>query len=143
VPSSLDINLSRGLTLDAMASFTEPELAYLASQRLGRLATVDARSAPQNNPVGFAVADDGTVVIGGWNLGQSRKFRNLAGNDRVALVVDDLVSVNPWTVRGVEVRGRAEARSDVEPAHGYGSREEIRIHPERIISWGLVDPKAS
>lgn len=126
-----------------MTSFTQPELDYLASQRLGRLATVDRRSAPQNNPVGFSVADDGTVVIGGWNLAQSRKFRNLAGNDRVSLVVDDLASVDPWRVRGVEIRGRAEAVTDVEPARANMSREQIRIHPGRIISWGLDEPEAS
>jgi len=126
-----------------MASFSTSELEYLASQRLGRLATVDRRSAPQNSPVGFSVADDGTVVIGGWNLGQSRKFRNVAGHDRVALVVDDIASVQPWRVRGVEIRGRADALTDVEPAQTYMSREQIRIHPERIISWGLDDPEAS
>jgi hypothetical protein len=33
------------------AVFTESVLAYLATQRLGRLATVDRDGAPQNNPV--------------------------------------------------------------------------------------------
>lgn len=126
-----------------MATFTAPELDYLASQRLGRLATVDRRSAPQNNPVGFAVAEDGTVVIGGFNLGETRKFRNLVGNDRVSLVVDDIASVDPWKVRGVEIRGRADALTDVEPERGYMSREQIRIQPERIISWGLDEAEAS
>ena len=32
--------------------FTDTQLAYLATQRLGRLATVDPQGAPQNNPVG-------------------------------------------------------------------------------------------
>ena len=126
-----------------MTSFSPPELAYLASQRLGRLATVDRHGTPQNNPVGFAVTDDGTVVIGGWNLGQSRKFKNLATNDRVSLVVDDIASVDPWVVRGVEIRGRAEALTDVEPIASYMSREQIRIHPDRIRSWGIDDPGGS
>ena len=126
-----------------MTSFTRPELDYLTSQRLGRLATVDRRSAPQNSPVGFVVADDGTVVIGGWNLGQSRKFRNVAGNHRVSLVVDDLASTDPWLVRGVEIRGIADALTDVDPHRPGLSREQIRIHPERIISWGLDDGEAS
>lgn len=120
-----------------MDTFTPTELEYLASQRLGRLATVDRRSAPQNNPVGFTVTDDGTVIIGGLNLGQTRKFRNVVANPRVSLVVDDLASVDPWRVRGVEIRGTAEAVTDAEPAQSYMSREQIRIHPERVISWGL------
>ena len=32
---------------------TATHLAYLATQRLGRLATVDPGSRPQNNPVSF------------------------------------------------------------------------------------------
>jgi len=42
-------------------------------------------------------------------------------------------------VRGIEIRGRAEALGDQEPTTPYGSGEIIRIHPTRIISWGL-DP---
>jgi pyridoxamine 5'-phosphate oxidase family protein len=120
-----------------MDTFTASERAYLRSQRLGRLATVDARQAPQNSPVGFTVGDDGTVAIGGYALGSTRKFHNVVGNERVALVVDDIASVDPWRVRGIEIRGRAEALTDVEPAQPWLSRELIRIHPERIISWGL------
>jgi len=126
-----------GSTVAVMDTFTSTELAYLASQRLGRLATVDRRGTPQNSPVGFVVADDGAVLIGGLHLGQSRKFRNVVGHEGVSLVVDDIVSVDPWRVRGVEIRGRADALTDVEPANPWMSREQIRIHPERIISWGL------
>jgi len=120
-----------------MASFTQQQLDYLASQRLGRLATVDAHGAPQNNPVGFLVQDDGTIVIGGYNLGATRKFRNVARSGRAALVVDDLASVDPWRVRGVEVRGRAEALADVAPPRPGTSREQIRIHPDWVYGWGL------
>jgi pyridoxamine 5'-phosphate oxidase family protein len=44
-------------------------------------------------------------------------------------VIDDVPSVNPWRVRGIEVRGRAEAVAEPRP--------HLRIHPERIVSWGL------
>ncbi|MEO7555006.1 MAG: PPOX class F420-dependent oxidoreductase, partial [Acidimicrobiales bacterium] len=135
--SALTSTLVEVLRYRTMDTFTESELAYLAGQRLGRLATVDPRSAPQNSPVGFNVEPDGTVVIGGWNLGATRKFRNVVGNPQTALVVDDLASVDPWRVRGVEIRGSAEADTDVEPGQPWLSREQIRIYPERIISWGL------
>ena len=121
-------------------SLTEQELAYLRSQRLGRLATVDAHGAPQNNPVGFRWnAETGTVDIRGRRMGATRKFRNVKANPEVAFVVDDLASVQPWRVRGVEIRGTAEALDDVDPPMPSMSREVIRIHPRRVISWGLPD----
>ncbi|WAC57008.1 PPOX class F420-dependent oxidoreductase [Gordonia sp. SL306] len=113
-------------------------LEYLASQRLGRLATVDKDGAPQNSPVGFRINRElGTIDIGGWNLRQSRKFRNLARNDRVAFVVDDIASFDPWRVRMVEIRGRGE-----QVIGGTGNRSGmddalIRVHPVRVIAFGV------
>lgn len=123
---------------DISSTLTGSAVAYLATQRLGRLATVDASGAPQNNPVGFRYnAELGTIDIGGLNMGASRKFRNLAGNPRVAFVVDDLASIQPWRPRCVEIRGWAEAlRAEASPVPG-GSAEIIRVHPERVISFGL------
>jgi pyridoxamine 5'-phosphate oxidase family protein len=122
------------------AVFTESELAYLSGQRLGRLATVAPSGAPQNNPVGFWVnAELGTIDIFGFDLAKSKKFRNLKGNPNVAFVVDDLASVDPWVVRGVEIRGTAEALDGVSPPIAQMSQQVIRVHPKRIISWG-VDP---
>jgi pyridoxamine 5'-phosphate oxidase family protein len=121
-----------------MSVFTQAELDYLAAQPLGRLATAGPGGTLQNNPVGFKVDPaTGTIDIGGWNMGASRKFRNVAANGQVAFVVDDLVSVQPWTVRGLEVRGHAEALSGTDPPQQFMSGEIIRIHPERIFSWGI------
>jgi pyridoxamine 5'-phosphate oxidase family protein len=123
---------------DITATLTDEIVGYLKTQRLGRLATVDARGAPQNNPIGFFYnADLGTIDIGGRAMGSTRKFRNVMANPHVALVVDDLVSVQPWQVRFVEIRGRAEALADHAPPIPGMSREIIRIHPERVISFGL------
>jgi pyridoxamine 5'-phosphate oxidase family protein len=123
---------------DVTSPLSADVLAYLSSQRLGRLATVDSRGAPQNSPVGFRYnADLGTIDIGGRNMGASRKFRNLAENPNVAFVVDDIASVQPWRVRCVEIRGHAEALRDEIP-YGPGiSPEIIRIYPGRVISFGL------
>jgi len=119
-------------------SFTPDELTYLNDQRLGRLATVDAAGAPQNNPVGFVIdAATGHVLIGGRDLGATRKFRNVRGHPAVAFVVDDLASVDPWVVCGVEVRGFAQALTDVDPPMPGMNREVIRITPHRIASWGI------
>jgi pyridoxamine 5'-phosphate oxidase family protein len=119
-------------------TLTTDDLNYLHSQHLGRLATVDTAGAPQNNPVGFMVDETtGQILIGGMAMGESRKFRNVQGNPNVALVVDDLASVEPWVVRGVEVRGVAEALVDVDPPMAMMSREVIRITPRWIYSWGI------
>ncbi len=121
-------------------ALTDTERAYLQAQPLGRLASVDTNGAPQNNPVGvFLDEETGDVVIGGGAMGASRKFRNVRANPQVALVVDDLVSMDPWTVRGLEIRGTAVALSDVDPPVQFMSREVIRITQDWIVAWGL-DP---
>jgi pyridoxamine 5'-phosphate oxidase family protein len=125
---------------DVISPLSADVLAYLSSQRLGRLATVDPRGAPQNSPVGFRYnADLGSIDIGGRNMGASRKFRNLAVNPKVAFVVDDIASVQPWRVRCVEIRGHAGALRDQVPYMPGMSPEIIRLYPERVISFGL-DP---
>lgn len=118
--------------------FTGAELDYLWSQRLGRLATVDAGGAPQNNPVGIHYNPDaGTIDIYGLNMGATRKFRNVITNPRVALVVDDIASFDPWVVRGLEVRGTAEALTGQATSPRGMSAEILRINPRRIISWNV------
>lgn len=91
-----------------MTGFSEAERAYLSTQRLGRPATVEPNSRPQANPVGFFPQDDGTVLVGGYALGTTKKQRSLQANPKVALAVDDIVSLRPWAVRGIDVRGEAE-----------------------------------
>ena len=120
--------------------FTEAELAYLAAQPLGRLATQQPDGTLQNNPVGFRYnPDEKTVDITGHNLRNSRKFRNIATHAKVAFVVDDLPSTNPWRVRCLEIRGRAEALTDVNLPDNHFDDAVIRIHPERILAFGIED----
>jgi len=111
--------------------FSQEELDYLATQTLGRLATVDPTGMPQNSPVGFSYEPaTGTIAIGGRALSTSRKFRNVIETGKVSLVIDDIASRDPWHVRGVEIRGDAEALPE--------GRGLIRIHPRREISWGIT-----
>ncbi|MFF7334480.1 PPOX class F420-dependent oxidoreductase [Streptomyces sp. NPDC090306] len=122
-----------------MTEFTDAERAYLRSQRLGRLATVDPQGQPQANPVGFFPRDDGTILVGGYAMGTTKKWRNLRQNPKVALVVDDIVSVTPWRVRGLDIRGEAELLVGPHDLGAHLSEEVIRIHPRRILSWGLEE----
>src|SRR4051794_15392053 len=118
--------------------FTAAERSYLASQRLGRLATVSPAGVLFNNPVTYVVdAEHGCIDIGGVMMDTTRKYRNVEQNGTVSLVVDDLESIDPWQVRGLEVRGRAEAVTLDVPLKPHQRPQIIRIHPRRIISWGL------
>jgi len=124
--------------------FAQAELDYLATQRIGRLATVSPDGQVQNNPTNFFIdADTGSIVIGGGALGSSKKFRNVQQGSTAAFVVDDLATIDPWAPRGIEIRGTAVALTDHEAPLPYLSREIIRITPTRIISWGLDGPRAS
>lgn len=124
-------------------TFSEKELGYLKSQRLGRLATADATGAPHVVPVGFRLSEDGAAIdVGGHGFGRSKKYRDLTTNPRVAIAIDDLASVNPWTPRGLEVRGTAELHdSGGAERFGLGWDEAwVRILPERVVSWGIEAP---
>jgi PPOX class F420-dependent enzyme/OxyR family protein len=114
-----------------MSVFRKHELVYMAGGRqLGRIATVGADGTPHVVPVAFiynAVRD--TVDVGGYELERTKKFRDVARTGRAAIVIDDLASTDPWHPRGIEIRGRGEAIALPTPL--------IRIHPERIVSWGL------
>ncbi len=109
---------------------SESEAEYLAEGVLGRLATVSPAGEPHVVPVAYRF-DGECVTIGGWNMEGSLKFRNMVANGRAALVVDDIVSVDPWVVRGVEIRGTAEPVDE-----GRGG-VEVKIRPRTVRSWGL------
>jgi pyridoxamine 5'-phosphate oxidase family protein len=111
-------------------AFSEAEAEYLAESFIGRVATSSMIGQPHVVPVGYKF-DGSTITFGGWNLTKSLKFKNLMANDKVAFVVDDVVSTDPWKVRGVEIRGKAE------PVATKEGVTAIRIIPLNIRSWGL------
>jgi pyridoxamine 5'-phosphate oxidase family protein len=110
--------------------FTDEEVDFIGQSKLARVATSSAQNQPHVVPVAFEF--DGThFYFSGWNIRQSLKFRNIQGNGRVALVIDDLQSVRPWRPRGVVIRGRAQVEENENGVY-------VRVIPERKISWGLV-----
>jgi pyridoxamine 5'-phosphate oxidase family protein len=119
-----------------MSVFREAEIRYLAGGRqLGRLATVGADGTPHVVPVAWIYnAARDTIDIGGYELELTKKFRDVAHSGRAAIVIDDLGDTDEWHPRGIEVRGRGEAIALPTPL--------IRIHPERIVSWG-IEPSRS
>ena len=116
----------------------ENQVSYLTSHGLGWLATVTADGSPQNKPVGFSYNPDlGTIDIYGFNMGQSRKFRNVAANPRVAFVVDDAPGTGAAGMRFLEIRGLAETAAGQAPPEGGTRPQIIRIRPRRVISWNI------
>jgi pyridoxamine 5'-phosphate oxidase family protein len=115
-------------------SFTDEEVTYLRSQRLARIATVDSDGQPDVAPVGFEF--DGTYLyVGGMDPAKTRKFLNVeAGNAKVAIVIDDLVSVDPWTPRFMRIYGTAEL---IERQGQFGPAPYMRITPTISWSWNL------
>jgi pyridoxamine 5'-phosphate oxidase family protein len=88
-------------------------------------------------------ADD-TIDIGGPDMTTTRRYRNMLANPAVSFVVDDMTpdapgAVRPGMGRGVEIRGRAQPLAVETPPVNptWFSKDIIRIHPRRVISWHI------
>ncbi|MFB4283284.1 PPOX class F420-dependent oxidoreductase [Nonomuraea sp. MTCD27] len=118
--------------------FTDEEIAYLRSQPLARVATLSGDGQPDVVPLAFEF--DGThfwIGGAGEQVLATRKFRNIgAGNVKVALVVDDMVSFDPFIARGVRVYGVAE--SPVERVGLVGPGVYARVTPTVSWSWNMA-----
>jgi pyridoxamine 5'-phosphate oxidase family protein len=119
-------------------SFTDEEIAYMRSQPLARLATLSAGGQPDVVPVSFEfdrtffwVGGSGETVL------DTRKFRNVrAGNREVALVIDDMVSFDPFIARGIRIYGNAE--QPFERVGMVGPGIYMRIAPRISWSWNMA-----
>src|ERR1700680_3043395 len=98
--------------------FTEPELAFLRSQRICRVATVGPTGWPHVVPVIYVLTEAGDFDFDVDGV----KLRNLTADPRAALVVD---AMGPK--RGVTVQGEAQL---IGP-------ERARLAGVRTFSWGL------
>lgn len=98
--------------------FTEAELEFLRSQRLGRFATVGQSGWPHVVPVMYTMNDDGSLDFDVDGV----KLRNVSAEPRAAMVVD---AMGPR--RGVAMQGRVELLAP----------ERARLRPVRKFAWGL------
>ena len=110
-----------GLGRRAGSRFQEPELGFLeGGPRLGRLATVGRDGTPHVVPVGWSYnRDRDSIDVGGRDLTETKKYRDVARQKRAAIVIDEVLP--PWTPRGIEVRGHGggdsgAAGADPDPA---------------------------
>jgi len=127
--------------------FSQKEEEYLKSQRLARIATVasipEERSVqPDVVPVGFDF-DGEYLYVGGMNLLKSAKYRNVLKNDKVAIVVDDLKTIDPWDPRGIKIYGSADVitrQGGYMESTDHPNPHYIRISPKKNWSWGVEEP---
>jgi pyridoxamine 5'-phosphate oxidase family protein len=128
-----------------MSVFTPAEIAYLQGQPLGRLGTVNARGELHLVPVGFRFdPETDSIAIGSRHPGleASRKFRDVRATGRVVFLVDDVATTEAGNqIRAVEIRGVGEAHDSGGERMGPEFEPPIiRIHPRRIVSWGINAP---
>jgi pyridoxamine 5'-phosphate oxidase family protein len=93
-------------------------------------------------PTSFRYNSDlGTIDIGGLHMATTKKYRDVQAHPAAAIVVDDLVSTDPWTPRMLEIRGRAEAvaTGGAQLGPGFGPAF-IRLYPEKVNSFGIDSP---
>jgi pyridoxamine 5'-phosphate oxidase family protein len=129
--------------------FSEKEIEYLKSQRLVRIATASVSSKEENGsiqpdvvPVGFDF-DGEYFYVGGMNIGTSKKYKNVLKNNKVATVIDDLKSVDPWDPRGMKIYGTADIftrQGGYMESTGHSNPQYIRINPKKKWSWGIEEP---
>jgi len=124
-----------------LTSFSPEEISFLKSQRLLRIATSSKRAVPEVSPVGFEY-DGRYFWIGSHSQSiffKTRRYRNISGgNSRVSLVIDDLVSVDPWRPRGIKVSGTAEI---MDHDGIFGKGKYFRVTPRVSVSWGIEKPR--
>jgi pyridoxamine 5'-phosphate oxidase family protein len=134
----MDIDLIHMVTPEM---FSEKEVEYLKSQHLARISTVSPEDLqPDVSPVGFNF-DGEFFYVGGFNLSKTRKYKNVLKNNKVALVIDDLETVDPWAPRGIRIYGTADivARQGgyMDRAHSSSPPSYIRIRPLQKWSWAV------
>ena len=130
-----------------MSVFTDAELEFVNSQRLGRLATVGADGMPHVVPVAVFYDPEAEALVIGANVQfgeavmvSSKKFRDAQRRPKLAVVID---APSP---RILEVRGYAETY--LEGGEVVSTRLNapfrfasawIRIRPSRVVSIGVND----
>jgi pyridoxamine 5'-phosphate oxidase family protein len=129
--------------------FSEKEIEYIRSQHLARIATA-AQSSEEGGsiqpdvvvPVGFDF-DGEYFYVGGMNILKSKKYKNVLINNKVAIVIDDLKSVDPWDPRGMKIYGIADIvtrQGGYMESTGHSNPQYIRISPKKKWSWGIEEP---
>jgi coenzyme F420-0:L-glutamate ligase/coenzyme F420-1:gamma-L-glutamate ligase len=147
-------------TPPAVPGLTPQAAAFLASRRVGRLATADAAGRPHVVPICY-VLDGASLLLAldekpkRVDVGRLRRVRNIQENPNVAVVVDDYSE--DWSrLAFVLVRGAGSLVRPGEPAHAPAvallrakyphyqamaleERPLLQIAMTRVAAWGALD----
>jgi pyridoxamine 5'-phosphate oxidase family protein len=103
--------------------FTDAEREYIAGQSLCRIATATNSGKPHVVPLRGRLDGD-KVIIGGYDMSKSYKYKQAKRNPAVAVLWD-----GPG-LQGIEVRGQTEViEASPEPY--------FVITPTKVFSWGV------
>jgi pyridoxamine 5'-phosphate oxidase family protein len=122
-----------------MSVFSDAEIAYLQSQTMGRLASIGTDGRPHLTPLTYHFnATEDAIDLGGVDFGNTKKWRDMLQNPRVAFLVDD---ASPDGAHAIEIRGDAEPHfrggESINPRFPNFKPEFVRVRPRRIVSWGV------
>ena len=112
-----------------MTGNEDPEFAHVD----GRASSVEVLMYAMQLAAIKANEPGDDIVTAGFDIAKTVRYRNIGANTRAAVVIDDLAALDPWTPRGIKVRGRVRIEGD-------GGGQRFRISPEVIWSWGVNDP---
>ncbi len=125
-------------------SFTPAEREYLMSHPIARLATLGPEGQPDVEPITIELDGDGPglwICTAGGSALRTRKYRNITGGRRkVALVVDDIPSFDPFVARGIRIYGRAD--DPVERVGMVGPGRYAYVRPMTSWTWNLAGEPA-
>lgn len=118
------------MTAPTTMSDTERRFLTAGTRPLGRVATVARDGTPHVVPSGWTFNTAlGTVDVTGREVQATKKFRDVSATGKAAIVIDGIAQGEGWKPWAIEIAGRAEAIA--------GPPALIRIHPDRVRSWGL------
>lgn len=120
--------------------FTEKEQEYLKNNQLARMGTITETGQPDVVPIRYEF-DGAAFYVGGQYMIRSRKYRNVeAGNNKVALVIDDFIPVEGGMpgIRGIRIYGLAQPVE--RPGWGGVMSTQLKITPTTTWSWGIEGP---